>query len=103
MSSNCPYEKIERGPDYSRVEASFIVEEIARKDYIRKPSLSEKLNWVAARIEQDAYDLSDIRLLELFRRSSTALKNDDLFYKLLKDVIWQMRNHLWIDENGGFS
>ncbi len=100
MPDNYRKDEIVRGPDYCRTDASFIVEEIARKDVRRNPSLCKRLNSVAQRIEQNTFDLSDIRLLEIFRRSSTALKEDDLFYKLLKRVIWQMRHRLWLDDQG---
>ena len=100
MADNSLFDKVERGPDYSRAEASFIVEQVAQMDGLKNGSLRAKLKHVAARITDHSYDRYDIRLLDTFRKSSRVLEESGLLCRPLRTVIWQMRHDMWLDEYG---
>lgn len=98
MAENSLFEKIERGPDYFRSGASYVVEQVACMDGLKNGALRIRLREIAARIHERTYKKTDIRTLELFRKSSRVLERSASLSRSLKTVIWQMRHDVWLDE-----
>lgn len=98
MDKNALNEKIERGPEYFRVGASFIVEQVAHMDGLENGSLRLRLMGIAARIHERTFEEYDIRSLKMFRKSSRVLERSGLLSRSLKTVIWQMQHDMWLDE-----
>ena len=98
MAENTLVGKIERGPDYFRSGASYVVEQVACMDGLKNGALRIQLREIAARIHDRTYIKTDIRTLELFRKSSRVLERSASLSRSLKTVIWQMRHDVWLDE-----